>query len=79
VAPSRADLNTEAICKARHQVVFTKTGSNVASGSTVVISKTPGFETLPGAPLKNAELGINYCLKTRPKTNVSLLGKFYEF
>jgi hypothetical protein len=33
VAPSRADLNSEAICKARHQIVFTKTGSNVASGS----------------------------------------------
>jgi hypothetical protein len=37
VAPSRADLNSEAICKARHQVVFTKTGSNVASGSNADI------------------------------------------
>ena len=33
MAPSRADLNSAAICKARHQVVFTKTDSNVASGS----------------------------------------------
>ena len=33
MASSRADLNSEAICKARHQVVFTKRGSNVASGS----------------------------------------------
>jgi hypothetical protein len=32
LAPNRADLNNEAICKARHQVVFTKTDSNVALG-----------------------------------------------
>ena len=31
--PNRADLNSEAICKARHRVVFTKTDSHVASGS----------------------------------------------
>ncbi len=39
MAPNRADLNSEAICKARHQVVSTKTDSNVASGSTAVVSK----------------------------------------
>jgi hypothetical protein len=33
MAPSVANLNSEAICKARHQVVFTKTDSNVATGS----------------------------------------------
>jgi len=43
VAPSRADLNSEAICKARHQVVFTKRGSNVASGSrTDLCGMRPG-------------------------------------
>ena len=31
MAPGRADSNSEAICKARHQVVFTNGGSNVAS------------------------------------------------
>jgi hypothetical protein len=30
--PSRADLNSEAICKARH-VVFTKRGSNGSKGT----------------------------------------------
>ena len=39
MAPNRADLNSEAICKACHQVVLTKTDSNVASGSTAVVSK----------------------------------------
>ena len=33
MAPSRADLNSKAMYKARHQVVFTKRGSNVAFGS----------------------------------------------
>jgi hypothetical protein len=33
LAPNRADLNSQAICKARHQVVFAKTHSNVAFGS----------------------------------------------
>ncbi len=31
--PNRVDLNSEVICKARHQVFFTKSGTNVASGS----------------------------------------------
>ena len=45
---SRADLNSEAICKACHQVVFTKTGSNVASESTAVVSKRTVFEIRDG-------------------------------
>ena len=36
MASIRADLNSKAICKARHQVVFTKTDSNVASGSILL-------------------------------------------
>ena len=36
MAPSRSDLNREAICKARHQLVFTKGGSYVAAGSNRV-------------------------------------------
>jgi hypothetical protein len=41
LAPNRADLSSEAICKARHQVVSTKTDSNVASGSFAAIADCP--------------------------------------
>jgi hypothetical protein len=32
LAPNRVDLNSKVICKARHQVSFTKSSTNVASG-----------------------------------------------
>jgi hypothetical protein len=36
LAPNRADLNSKAICKARYQVLCTRTDSNVASGSILL-------------------------------------------
>ena len=47
MAPSRADLNSEAICKARHQVVFTKRGSNVASGSNYDRRRSSSTRPIP--------------------------------
>ena len=50
LAPNRADLISEAICKARHQVVFTKTDSDVASGLKADIKCwTYGYAAYQGA------------------------------
>jgi hypothetical protein len=50
----------------------------VPSGPPLCSQKPPFLRRCRHSP-KNAELGINYGLKTNLKTNVSLLGKFYEF
>jgi hypothetical protein len=64
VALSRADLNSEAICKARHQVVYINTGSDVASGSNADIKCwTFGYAALTRRSTVNVDFDRHHSTK----------------